>query len=700
MHINAGHYSSKLSVFFAMMALLFSTACKQKILDSPPQSHLAREIVAKTGALRNNGQTKAALRYIDSAYRAFPNPNPLDLWGKYRCLADFYINAEVDISKASLYVDSMFQVIKGHEIAYKAEFTNTFFVRGEVLMAQKRFTEAFKSDYDGREFALKNLDVCGFYVFTQQLGLIKFKQEQYLRAIPYFKQAINENKACAGKRSTTDLLYFPQGVLNTIALSYEKAGKLDSAVYYYKEVLAFLNKSKLTFPDKQGFIEVAEGVVDGNLGGVYARLKNNTEAENYLKESIRLNDWPNRDRNDAKTAKVKLAALYITNNRIDEANELLNQLQNSIDNETNTAGNKNIRISLYKLKWNLFDKTNQTAQAYNYLVKYKALSDSINEVTNGLKNVDMDVAFAANQQQNKVALLSRSNDVKNAYLIAIAIFCLMALGILLTVWFNFKRYRKVVKQVTEQNVQMQAALSALEQSQADNTRMMKVVAHDLRNPIGGITSLAALMLDDDDRSEDDRTMLELIKTSGQDSLDMVSDLLQVNSKSDELKKESVDISNMLHYCAEQLKHKAQAKGQHIELQTEHAIVPVNREKLWRVISNLVGNAIKFSPSGESILLKLTEYPGKAVISVKDHGIGIPDNMKEKIFDMFPEAQRAGTGGEQSFGLGLAISKQIVEAHEGKLWFESIPGKGTTFFVELPTAGTGIKPNKLVETDKN
>jgi signal transduction histidine kinase len=556
-----------------------------------------------------------------------------------------------------------------------------------VLLAQKRFTEAFKSDYDGREFARKNLDVCGFYIFTQQLGLVKFKQEQYLKAIPYFKQALAESRACIGNRTATDLLYFPQGVLTSIALSFENAGKLDSAVVYYKRTITFLDENKVTFPASREFIELAKGVVYGNLGGVYAKIKNDAEAEKYLKESIRINDRPNRDRNDAKTAKVKLAALYIANNRIAEADELLNQLQNNVDNETNTSANKSIRVNLYKLKWSLFDKTNQTAQAYKYLVKYKALNDSVNEVKNGLKSVDMDVAFAANQQQNKLALLGRSNDVKNAYIIAIAVFCLMALGILSTVWFNFKRYRKVVKQVTEQNIQMQAALSALEQSQEDNTRMMKVVAHDLRNPIGGITSLAAQMLDDDDRTEDDRTMLELIKTSGQDSLDMVSDLLQVNSRSETLKKESVDISNMLHYCVEQLKHKAKAKGQNIELQTKHAIIPVNREKLWRVISNLIGNAIKFSPTGGTIVLKLTEYPGKAVIAVQDYGIGIPDNMKEKIFNMFPEAQRAGTGGEQSFGLGLAISKQIVEAHEGKLWFESVTGKGTTFFVELPTAGT-------------
>jgi signal transduction histidine kinase len=71
------------------------------------------------------------------------------------------------------------------------------------------------------------------------------------------------------------------------------------------------------------------------------------------------------------------------------------------------------------------------------------------------------------------------------------------------------------------------------------------------------------------------------------------------------------------------------------------------------------------------------------ITVEDHGIGIPEDMHDKIFDMFTKAKWAGTAGEQAFGLGLAISKQIVEAHNGSIWFDSKPGKGTTFFVELP-----------------
>ncbi|MNY64192.1 Phytochrome-like protein cph1 [compost metagenome] len=72
-----------------------------------------------------------------------------------------------------------------------------------------------------------------------------------------------------------------------------------------------------------------------------------------------------------------------------------------------------------------------------------------------------------------------------------------------------------------------------------------------------------------------------------------------------------------------------------------------------------------------------------MIAVEDHGIGIPSAIKTKIFDMAGAGQRSGTAGEQPFGLGLAISRQIIETHGGKIWVESEPEKGSVFYIELP-----------------
>ena len=84
-------------------------------------------------------------------------------------------------------------------------------------------------------------------------------------------------------------------------------------------------------------------------------------------------------------------------------------------------------------------------------------------------------------------------------------------------------------------------------------------------------------------------------------------------------------------------------------------------------------------------MKVTSYPGNIHISVSDNGIGIPDDIKDDVFNIFTNAKRPGTAGEKSFGLGLSICQQIIENHHGKIWFESEVNAGTTFHISLPAA---------------
>jgi signal transduction histidine kinase len=212
---------------------------------------------------------------------------------------------------------------------------------------------------------------------------------------------------------------------------------------------------------------------------------------------------------------------------------------------------------------------------------------------------------------------------------------------------------------------------------------MKVVAHDLRNPISGITAIATMMLESGRLGNDDRTMLELIKNSSETSTELVSDLLQIHTHAEEMTKELIDLRELINKCVNLLYLKADAKGQRIVTQLQQAAIFANPQKIWRVMSNLISNAIKFSSTGAVINVKLEALENKVRIRVEDHGIGIPDKLKDKVFDMFTEARRTGTAGEQTFGLGLAISRQIIEAHGGTIWFESSPGKGSTFYIELP-----------------
>ncbi len=667
--------------------LLFSLSCKRIMNGDTNHAAHADSIIDQTNDLLIDGQTARSLKFLDSAYAAFKNPGPIDLWKKYDKKNNFYLDFVPDSAKARIYADSMLLVLKGREQANSAEYGNTIFAQGDVLMARRKFDEAFKYYYDGRQYIQSNLDTCSLCDFSYRLGQVRYNQAQYLKAVPYLKQAIAENSHCKSAAGFRRLFTFPQRALNTIALCYEKSDMPDSAIIYYRLAVSFINRNAKKFPDKRKYAEVAKGVVYGNLGGVYAKQNKFADAEKYLKLSILINDHPGYEPGDAQTAAVKLAGLYINFSHFREADSLLRKLEIEFVPKPGTA-KVDDRVLLFwcRLRWSYFDKTHLLPQAYQYVQKYHNLKDSLEEISKGLRYADLDKGFKGTEQQYKIALLKKDNELKTAYLVGAIIFSLMAISILVGVWHNLVRTKQNVAELTrlngeinDNNSYIRKAMDALEQSQEDNSRMMKIVAHDLRNPIGAITSTALMMLDDKDRTEDDKMMLGFIKTSGENSLDLVDGLLQVHPPDEELIKEPVDLLQMLGYCVELMHFKADAKQQKIELQAKSVTAPVNREKMWRVLSNIIANAIKFSPLGADILVTMEEKPDSVLIAVEDHGIGIPDELKDKIFDMFTEARRDGTAGEQPFGLGLAISKQIVEAHGGKIWFNNKPGDGTTFF---------------------
>ncbi|MBZ0262538.1 MAG: HAMP domain-containing histidine kinase, partial [Hyphomicrobiales bacterium] len=153
----------------------------------------------------------------------------------------------------------------------------------------------------------------------------------------------------------------------------------------------------------------------------------------------------------------------------------------------------------------------------------------------------------------------------------------------------------------------------------------------------------------------------------------------------EATKESILVSKLVDECTKLLGFKAKEKEQTIttELTGEDVRVFVNREKMIRVLSNLISNAIKFSPFGAIITITSEKRAGNVLIAVKDKGIGVPKDMQDGLFEIFSPNVRNGTAGEKSYGLGLFICKQITEAHGGKIWLESKEGEGSTFFVELP-----------------
>jgi len=352
------------------------------------------------------------------------------------------------------------------------------------------------------------------------------------------------------------------------------------------------------------------------------------------------------------------------------------------------ANEKKYRVYMESVSKKLFDFytiKKDTANAFFYSKALLNLHDE-QEKTDNNSSIDY-IEYALKDQQLESAQLQSAYQLK--FLFVSGFLLLLTIVAMAVLWRNVKQLRKTSGALRMQFEQTESTMEALEIMNKDYARLIKIVAHDLRNPISAIYTISGMLQPDEKLPADMKELMKLVQVSSKNSLDLINDLLETDfDQQQTLKIEELDLGELLGQCVNLLSFRAKDKNQQLTLTSD---VPVkimgDREKIWRVINNLVVNAIKFSPEGSPIRIESRKQADKVLITVTDTGLGIAAELQSKIFDPFTSAMRHGTQGEQPFGLGLYISKQIIESHGGKIWLESEPGKGTTFFVELPVTGS-------------
>ena len=112
-------------------------------------------------------------------------------------------------------------------------------------------------------------------------------------------------------------------------------------------------------------------------------------------------------------------------------------------------------------------------------------------------------------------------------------------------------------------------------------------------------------------------------------------------------------------------------------------VELDTDKFIQVVDNIMNNAIKYSPDGGVITCRLLETHNNVILSISDQGLGIPKKDLDHVFDRFFRVDKARSRAQGGTGLGLAISKEVIELHHGRIWVDSVEGKGSTFYISLP-----------------
>jgi signal transduction histidine kinase len=680
------------SIICAVLAVLamaaFTTSCTPGKNPPPPKYFFA----FMDSIFKNTKNPVASIGVVDSLYRVHPSASVDCKFEFYGDAIYIYYFLEKNYSKAMAYADSQLLLVRNNPgiSNYYKLYSDANISKGDILFNLGDYDGAFGYLFQAKIAAEKSMDPCAYYLLSYRLGMVMYKTNRFADAAAYFKQAFGEPEGCGEKFGT---FYKLQGILNYTALCYNNIHMLDSALLYSTKARGYVatNGKQFTNPKQRIKIDVALGIIYGTTAKAYANT-NYHRAEEMYKKSIDINSRPGYDAGDALQNEVGLARLYYENRNMPV---LLTTLQN-IAICVDTLKNPHVLTEMAQLEWEYYNYVKDTAKAYTWVLQYNKFKAAEDTANGKLNKADVITQIKSLETEYQLSLLTKENKLKQFYLAGTLLLFIMAVVIVLLLLRNWQKARKNLHILDElhnkvqlQKNELQDALEELETRSNEKDRIMGILAHDLRNPIAGISSLVELVLAEQQYGKEAlEPIFTLIQNACSNSLALVNETLEFavyGSGGYHTEAQLIDINLIAANCVRMMQFKALEKKQQLRLINSGTpeIVLADPAKMWRVISNLITNAVKFSPAGRKIEINTWHVENTVQIAIKDEGIGIPDTIKNRIFDAHTPAKRLGTNGEKPFGIGLSICKQIVEACDGNIWFESEAGKGTTFYISLP-----------------
>lgn len=249
------------------------------------------------------------------------------------------------------------------------------------------------------------------------------------------------------------------------------------------------------------------------------------------------------------------------------------------------------------------------------------------------------------------------------------------------------------------HIELKLARERLRELNEEKNEFMGIVAHDLRNPLGAIKGYAEMIAEDAGtfRSASPAELNNVrqgledcagrIRNSAERMLEMVQNLLDANRIERgeiHLNLAPTELGHLVSSVIESQRPRAVAKQQSLHFQSDGSPITATADSnvMVQVLENLISNAVKYSPPGKTIVVRLKKEESNAICEVQDEGPGLSPEDRKKLFGKFARLSAKPTGGEHSTGLGLSIVKRMIEAMGGRVWCESEPGKGATFIVAV------------------
>ena len=379
----------------------------------------------------------------------------------------------------------------------------------------------------------------------------------------------------------------------------------------------------------------------------------------------------------------------------------------------------------HQTAYEIYKRTGDYELALEHLEARKRIDDHSASLASSANTALMAARFDYTNQNLRIAKLKadelqRSIAYERAHarslrmmFVGAAIAMLVIISMLV---FGLITIRRSRNQVRAANIDLGETNSALAKALAAKTEFLATTSHEIRTPLNGILGMTQVMLADRGLPVDVRDRLGVVHSAGTTMRALVDDILDVakmETGNMTIERAPVDVCAVLRESARIWEDQARARGLEFILSLDAcpAVVEGDAVRLRQMVFNLLSNAIKFTERGSVTLHGATDHRDggdRVLIEVRDTGVGIPAEKQDEVFESFKQADASTTRRFGGTGLGLAICRNLARAMDGDVHLTSVPGKGTTFTIDLPLVFAAIAPvaaepahrNALLIVDRN
>ncbi len=623
----------------------------------------------------------------------------------------------------TLAMDYIYQGLKvANEINYEIGEARLFDVKGTIFRNSSQYDSSLYYHNLALEIANKLNNQSLKIICNNNIGVVYRRKDEFHTALSYHLKAlkiaesINDEKSIAIAENGIGNIYISIKNFNNaincfdralklekklgnrhgMAINYNNIGAIYEELMQYDKALDYYNQSlniNIEMNKDKGI-----AINYNSLGSVYKKMGKYDKALEYYENALKL-DLKHNDSIYTSGSYINIGEIY---NLLGNSSKALENLRIGLNLAEKVGSKYQIQIGLENLSKVYANKGDYKRALESY--QSSALQkDSILNERNNKQILDLQQKYNFSKKEVQIKLLQK--DKKNQFIIIIAfIIGIFLLFIILFVLWNNNKIKKNANQtlkaqsdlIEKSNLELKEVNSKLKILNATKDKFFSLIAHDLKNPLTAIILKSEIVYNYFEKLSDDEKIQSIKKLhfSAKHLFQLLENLLtwaRAQSGHLEFNLEKIDLNSIISNNTKLFEDMAISKDINLIYKNEmQLMINADFNMLNTIIRNLLSNAIKFTLSGGiievGVIAKSKEevYENqKIIIFVKDTGVGMSEDILQKLFHIDQNITYSGTSGEKGTGLGLILCKEFVEMHGGNIWVESQVGVGSTFYFSLP-----------------